>query len=82
MKDIGFNFGVSARDTLLQYTTVRTGSLDWLCYRLRYLCVQTGWMMWNLMVAGLAWGARLVLYDGSPLHPSVSSFLRMVNDQG
>ncbi|RDB25381.1 Acetoacetyl-CoA synthetase [Hypsizygus marmoreus] len=42
----------------------------------------TGWMMWNLMIAGLAWGARLVLYDGSPFHPSASDFLRLVNDQG
>ena len=30
----------------------------------------TGWMMWNWLVAGLASGASLVLYDGSPFHPS------------
>ena len=29
----------------------------------------TGWMMWNWLVAGLAGGASLVLYDGSPFHP-------------
>jgi acetoacetyl-CoA synthetase len=28
-----------------------------------------GWMMWNWMVSGLACGATLVLYDGSPFHP-------------
>jgi acetoacetyl-CoA synthetase len=39
-------------------------------------------MMWNLMVAGLAWGAHLVLYDGSPLHPSPENFLRLIHDQG
>lgn len=38
--------------------------------------------MWNLMVAGLAWGARLVLYDGSPFYPNPTSFLRLVHDQG
>ncbi|KAI5124974.1 hypothetical protein M0805_007400 [Coniferiporia weirii] len=27
----------------------------------------TGWMMWNFLVAGLASGCTLVLYDGSPL---------------
>ncbi|KAF7332219.1 Acetoacetyl-CoA synthetase [Mycena kentingensis (nom. inval.)] len=27
----------------------------------------TGWMMWNFLVAGLAVGCTLVLYDGSPL---------------
>ncbi|MGE0800260.1 MAG: acetoacetate--CoA ligase [Lautropia sp.] len=30
----------------------------------------TGWMMWNTLVSGLACEARIVLYDGSPLHPS------------
>ena len=30
----------------------------------------TGWMMWNWLVTGLASGAALLLYDGSPLHPS------------
>ena len=29
----------------------------------------TGWMMWNWLVSGLASGATLVLYDGSPLTP-------------
>ncbi len=28
-----------------------------------------GWMMWNWLVSGLAAGATLVLYDGSPFHP-------------
>ncbi|PSJ57547.1 acetoacetate--CoA ligase [Kumtagia ephedrae] len=29
-----------------------------------------GWMMWNWLVSGLAVGATLLLYDGSPFHPS------------
>lgn len=28
-----------------------------------------GWMMWNWLISGLASGATLVLYDGSPFHP-------------
>ncbi len=28
-----------------------------------------GWMMWNWLVSGLAAGASLMLYDGSPFHP-------------
>ena len=28
-----------------------------------------GWMMWNWLVSGLASGATLVLYDGSPFYP-------------
>ncbi|RXF73378.1 acetoacetate--CoA ligase [Hansschlegelia zhihuaiae] len=29
-----------------------------------------GWMMWNWLVAGLGAGATLLLYDGSPFHPT------------
>jgi acetoacetyl-CoA synthetase len=29
-----------------------------------------GWMMWNWLATGLASGATLLLYDGSPFHPS------------
>jgi len=29
-----------------------------------------GWMMWNWLATGLASGAALVLFDGSPFHPS------------
>jgi acetoacetyl-CoA synthetase len=29
-----------------------------------------GWMMWNWLVSALALGSTLVLYDGSPFHPS------------
>ena len=28
-----------------------------------------GWMMWNWLLTGLASGATLLLYDGSPFHP-------------
>ena len=28
-----------------------------------------GWMMWNWLVSGLAAGATIVLFDGSPFHP-------------
>ncbi|TIX35179.1 MAG: acetoacetate--CoA ligase, partial [Mesorhizobium sp.] len=28
-----------------------------------------GWMMWNWLVSGLASGATLLLYDGSPFYP-------------
>jgi len=32
-----------------------------------------GWMMWNWLVTGLATGATLLLYDGSPTYPSPSA---------
>jgi acetoacetyl-CoA synthetase len=33
----------------------------------------TGWMMWNLLVSGLAVGSAVVLYDGSPAHPGADA---------
>ena len=32
-----------------------------------------GWMMWNWHVSALASGATLVIFDGSPMYPSVSA---------
>jgi acetoacetyl-CoA synthetase len=29
----------------------------------------TGWMMWNALVSSLVLGAKIVLYDGHPMHP-------------
>lgn len=31
----------------------------------------TGWMMWNWLASGLLTGAELILFDGSPSHPSL-----------
>jgi acetoacetyl-CoA synthetase len=36
-----------------------------------------GWMMWNWLVSGLASGATLVLYEGSPFHPGPEVLWRM-----
>lgn len=38
-----------------------------------------GWMMWNWLVSGLASGASIVLYDGSPAHPDLRSLWRMAD---
>jgi acetoacetyl-CoA synthetase len=40
-----------------------------------------GWMMWNWLVSGLATGATLVLYDGSPSHPDVGILWRMAQQE-
>jgi acetoacetyl-CoA synthetase len=41
-----------------------------------------GWMMWNWMVSGLAVGASLVLFDGSPFHPGASALWKIVDEEG
>ncbi|WP_423358169.1 acetoacetate--CoA ligase [Pseudomonas citronellolis] len=38
-----------------------------------------GWMMWNWLVSGLAVGASLVLYDGSPFHPGPERLMDLVD---
>jgi acetoacetyl-CoA synthetase len=40
-----------------------------------------GWMMWNWLASGLASGATLVLYDGSPSHPP-SVLFDLADEQG
>ena len=37
----------------------------------------TGWMMWNYLVSGLAVGATIVLYDGSPAHPGLGALWKL-----
>ncbi len=39
-----------------------------------------GWMMWNWLVSGLASGATLILYDGSPVFPDISRMWRLIED--
>jgi acetoacetyl-CoA synthetase len=39
-----------------------------------------GWMMWNWLVSGLAAGAELVLYDGSPLYPDACALFDLVDE--
>ncbi|TBV10034.1 acetoacetate--CoA ligase [Phytopseudomonas dryadis] len=38
-----------------------------------------GWMMWNWQVSGLALGATLVLYDGSPFQPDTNRLLDLID---
>ncbi len=38
-----------------------------------------GWMMWNWLVSGLALGATLVLFDGSPFHPQPERLIEMID---
>jgi len=40
-----------------------------------------GWMMWNWLVSGLASGATLLLYDGSPFHPGPEVLFDYARDE-
>ena len=41
-----------------------------------------GWMMWNWLVSGLASGATLLLYDGSPFHPGPEALFDFADAAG
>jgi len=41
-----------------------------------------GWMMWNWLVASLGAGATLLLYDGSPFHPTQSVLFDFAEAEG
>ena len=41
-----------------------------------------GWMMWNWLVSGLASGAALMLYDGSPFAPGPSAIFDYAQSEG
>ncbi|SHG11111.1 acetoacetyl-CoA synthetase [Microbulbifer donghaiensis] len=41
-----------------------------------------GWMMWNWLVSGLACGATLVLFDGSPFYPAAQGLWDMADEEG
>ncbi len=46
------------------------------------LCYYTtcGWMMWNWLVNGLATGATLVLYEGSPFYPGPEAMFDLIDE--
>jgi acetoacetyl-CoA synthetase len=41
----------------------------------------TGWMMWNYLVSGLLVGATIVLFDGDPGWPDLSTLWRLCADE-
>lgn len=49
--------------------------------RLMYFTT-TGWMMWNWLVAGLSSELTLVLYDGSPFHPTPTRLFDLADELG
>lgn len=42
----------------------------------------TGWMMWNYLVSGLLCGSTIVLFDGDPAAPSLSTLWDVCDETG
>jgi len=60
----------SAGGTLLKHLSEQRFNCDLREGDRLFYFTTLGWMMWNWLVSGLASGATLLLYDGSPFHPS------------
>lgn len=39
-----------------------------------------GWMMWNWLISSLSIGAKIVLYDGSPVYPSTEKLWQLIDE--
>ena len=63
--------------TLLQHLKEHQLHVDLRPDDVLFFFTTCGWMMWNWLVSGLATGCRIVLYDGSPFHPSPEALLDM-----
>ncbi len=46
-----------------------------------YYFTTCGWMMWNWLVSGLAIGATVLLYDGSPFYPDSGAIFQLAEDE-
>jgi acetoacetyl-CoA synthetase len=46
-----------------------------------YYFTTCGWMMWNWLVSGLAVGASVILFDGSPFFPDAGAMFQLAQDE-
>lgn len=72
----------SAGGTLLQHRKEHHLHLNLKRDDVLFYFTTCGWMMWNWLVSGLASGATLVLYDGSPFHPQPSVLFDLAVETG
>jgi acetoacetyl-CoA synthetase len=62
-----------AGGTLLQHQKEHLLHVDLRAAERLFYFTTCGWMMWNWLASGLACGATLLLYDGSPSHPEIAT---------
>ncbi len=71
-----------AGGTLLQHAKEQRLHTDLRPGERLFYYTTTGWMMWNWLASGLAAGATLVLYDGSPFHPGPGALFELAAEEG
>jgi acetoacetyl-CoA synthetase len=71
-----------AGGTLLQHLKEHRLHVDLRAGERSFYFTTCGWMMWNWLVSGLASGATLLLYDGSPSHPEIGVLFEWAEREG
>ena len=71
-----------AGGTLLQHVKEHQLHVDLSRDDVLFYFTTCGWMMWNWLVSGLASGATLVLYDGSPFAEEGLALLKSIEVEG
>jgi acetoacetyl-CoA synthetase len=70
-----------AGGTLLQHLKEHQLHCDLRAGERLFYFTTLGWMMWNWLVSGLASGATLALYDGSPFAPGPDALFRFAQEE-
>ena len=70
-----------AGGTLLQHLKEHQLHVDMRRDDVLFYFTTCGWMMWNWLASGLASGATLVLYDGSPFYPGPAAMIDMAGHE-
>ncbi len=72
----------SAGGVLLQHLKEQRLHCDLKPGEMLFYFTTLGWMMWNWLASGLASGATLLLYDGSPFHPGPNILFDYADAEG
>ena len=67
--------------TLLQHRKEHQLHLDLHAEDTLFFFTTCGWMMWNWLISALASRCRVVLYDGSPLHPGAGALFDLCQQE-
>ncbi len=71
-----------AGGTLLQHAKEHRLHLDLSEDDTLFFFTTAGWMMWNWLISALATGCTIVLFDGSPFHPTPEALWDMAQSEG
>ena len=70
-----------AGGTLIQHTKEHVLHCDLQRDDVLFFFTTCGWMMWNWLVSGLASGCTLILYEGSPFHPTSTALIDLIDEE-